>query len=62
MTSCDYCERDADYSCALCGASCCHLDSRESREDGFIANLCNPDPAMWPGRGCYKPPVAEVDE
>ena len=66
MTSCDYCdhderacafcEHDAHPLCDGCGAACCqkHINADGPRY------LCAPDPATWPGRGCYNPPVAEV--
>lgn len=40
--------------CAVCFAQACALCSTSSA-DGLA---CNPDPATWPGRGCYKPPVS----
>jgi len=63
MTGCDYCARLSMglgdvMTCAGCGALACALCSAET-EDGI---LCYPDPNTWPGRGCYKPPVAEVAE
>lgn len=58
MTSCDYCERAALASCDGCGAMACRGHLRRYGE----AEVCNPDPATWPGRGCHKPPVAEVAE
>jgi hypothetical protein len=62
MSGCDYCESEARLECIECEAQCCfdHAKSVMGRKD--VITFCNPDPSTWPGRGCYKPPVAEVVE
>jgi hypothetical protein len=61
MSGCDYCENDQDGDCDECGAQVCASCSIGIDPDVLDTEvLCNPDPATWPGRGCYKPPVAEV--
>lgn len=61
MTSCDYCEAQEPermiWLCMQCTATVC-IDHMRRGPDA--ACLCAPDPATWPGRGCYRSPVAEV--
>lgn len=64
MTGCDFCENEYEVVCEECHASCCHEDAQEMHgvedSEGDVFWLCSPDHATWPGRGCYKPPVAEA--
>lgn len=57
MTSCDYCEREAVGACDWCDAKTCGACAVDVRPG---VTYCSPNPATWPGRGCYKPPVAET--
>lgn len=61
MSGCAYCERPGSVmACDECDALCCVVHRVSICIDGYDAILCNPDPATWPGRGCYKRPVNEV--
>jgi hypothetical protein len=60
MSWCDYCESDEGVVfCEGCPTRVC--ERHYEMQDGFM--LCNP-PADGSdvGRGCYRPPVAEVAE
>lgn len=56
--SCEYCTGPAVARCETCDAACCPECMVEGDDSGL--DYCSPDPATWPGRGCYKQPVKEV--
>lgn len=61
MTECTYCESKALDTCDACGRAVCEkCGHRRARTRKQGETLCNPDPATWPGLGCYRPSVAEV--